>query len=73
VRDLFLPFTIGAIAVIAEATSWVWLFLRARNGEYPVTFIGWATLIGDPIVFVLLLLFLCMSLFTKWKYRSKDL
>jgi hypothetical protein len=46
---------LGFLLLIADGAFWIWLFLRACRGHYPVTFIGWVSLIVDPLIFVMVL------------------
>jgi hypothetical protein len=63
------PKTLFALGALAEAAFWAWLFMNALHGHYPVTFIGWISLVVDPLVFIIILI----PLFSDRKYRSKDL
>jgi hypothetical protein len=58
-----------ALALLAEGAYWIWLFINSRHGHYPVSFIGWTSLICDPIIFVILVI----AFFSDRKYRGKDL
>jgi len=61
------------LGVLAEGAYWTWLFVDARHGHYPVTAVGWLTLIGDPFAFVLLVGVGSAAILSNRKYRGKDL
>jgi hypothetical protein len=61
------------LGVLAEGAYWIWLFVDARHGHYPVTAVSWLTLIGDPIAFVLLVGVGIAAILSNRKYRGKDL
>lgn len=67
------PKLLIALAVLAEGAFWVWLFINAHRGHYPVTAVGWISLIGDPVVFVLFVIVGIASILLKRKYRGKEL
>jgi hypothetical protein len=59
---------IVCLMFLAEGVYWVWLFVNSCRGHYPVSFIGWGSLIVDPIVFVIL----AIAVASDWKYRGRD-
>jgi hypothetical protein len=63
------PKILITLCIVAEGAYWVWLFLGAHHGRYPVTSFGWISLIGDPIVFVL---FVAVYIASR-KYRGTGL
>jgi hypothetical protein len=67
--DKATPTVIASLAVLGEVLYWLWLFIGVRRGHYPVTFIGWVSLISDPILAVIGLI----AVISWWKYRSRDI
>jgi len=63
------PKILITLVILAEAAYWVWLFLDAYHGHYPVTFLGWTSLVGDPIILIIIAIAFCSGR----KYRGKDL
>jgi hypothetical protein len=66
--DSIAPKLALALVCLLEGSYWCWLFVRARHGDYPVTFLGWASLIVDPIIVIF---FIAIALLS-WKYRTRD-
>jgi hypothetical protein len=67
------PKLLIALGILAEGAYWVWLSINAHHGHYPVTFLGWTSLIGDPIAFVLFVIVGISTIVSNRKYRGTEL
>jgi hypothetical protein len=52
------------VGLLLTAAFWVYLAVGVYHHHYPVSFIGWVSLVGDPI----LMLFLVFVLVSSRKY-----